>query len=160
MKAVILYASKHGATKAIAEKIAARVPGAQLVNIKTDPIPDLAAFDCIALGAPVYAGQIPKAMRVFAERQQAALQGKRIGLFLSGLADSQEEAYFNMPLFPVEVVAAARSKRLLGSIYDPAKCNFFERFIIRMVTKQSGALNTIKQENIDAFAREWIGELA
>jgi len=39
-----------------------------------------------------------------------------------------------------------------GGIFDPAKANFLEKLIMKIVVKQSGYINTIDNEKISEFA--------
>ena len=47
MKTLILYATKHGATREAAKRIAAKIPGAVFHDLKQDGIPALFDFDCV-----------------------------------------------------------------------------------------------------------------
>jgi menaquinone-dependent protoporphyrinogen oxidase len=51
MKTLIIYATKYGATKEIAGRIAARIPGSTVADLKSSNIPPVSQFDCIILGS-------------------------------------------------------------------------------------------------------------
>ncbi|MDR1512753.1 MAG: flavodoxin domain-containing protein, partial [Propionibacteriaceae bacterium] len=82
MTTVIIYASKHGGTAALAESVAARVGDAQAFDL-ADGAPDVAGFGTVVLGTAVYAGQPMTSMKEFC--RAAPLAGKRVGLFVSGM---------------------------------------------------------------------------
>jgi len=153
MKTLILYATKHGATREIATRIADNMDGAVLCNLKEDGIPPLAGFDCVIIGSSLYAGSIRKEARVFLAQHADQLQGKQVGLFLSGIggveADKKEVFY---RAFPPDLLQGAKATCFMGGIFDPQKAGAIERFIIKLVTKRSDYMDTIRDEKIRAFA--------
>ena len=151
MKTLILYATKYGAAREIAQRIANNMREAKIYDLKNDNIPPLEQFECIIIGSSVYAGNIRKEAKTFITKNLSILQDKKIGLFLSGMApESGEEKVFES--MPAEIVSVAKEKSLLGGIFDPKKANGLERFIMKIVTKQSGYVNTISDEKIAQFA--------
>ena len=61
MKTLVVYASKHGATKVGAERIAKGLEGeVQLVSIKDKGDIILDNYEKVILGTPIYAGMINK----------------------------------------------------------------------------------------------------
>lgn len=153
MKTMIVYATQYGATKQIAEQLAERLGEADLMDIAKEETPSLAGYDCVVLGSPLTAGSIRKEVKAFAQQHTGALCGKRLGLFVSGLQSEGEEAYFQQN-FPPELLAAARVKAFLGGIFDPVKCGFVARKIIKAVAKLDSYTNTIDPARVEAFARE------
>ena len=151
MKTIILYATKHGAAAEIAQKIADKITGAVIVNLKEKEIPSLSDFDCVILGSSVYAGNILKEAKAFLAKNESVLLEKKIGLFLCGIGAEGKETYLNNN-FSVNILQAAKSKKFLGGIFDPKKANGFERFIIKIVTKKSEYINTISDRKIEQFA--------
>ncbi len=79
MNALVLYASKTGNTRKVAQAIAEEV-GAKLVEAGKNQLPDLAAVGFLFVGDGVYAG---RPSRVVAEqlRDLPALHGKRAAVF-------------------------------------------------------------------------------
>ena len=152
MKTLILYATKHGATRKIAELIAQEIPNSIVKNVEESE-PHLPAYDCVILGSSVMAGQIRKPLKSYMEKYQSELLDKKLGLFLSGLAEEEEEQYFKQN-FPPSILEAATSKHILGGIYDPQKCTLVERIAMKLVPKINAYISTISSEKIAAFARE------
>ena len=151
MKTLIAYATKHGAAKIIAEKIAEQIEGAELCDLQEIPMPAVEAYDCVVIGGSLYAGRVCEAARAFAAKQEASLRGKTIGLFVSGLAETGIEKYFQSN-FPAAIVEKAKEKAFLGGVYDPAKCNFGEKLILKLLGKK-GYVSTISDEKIAAFVK-------
>ena len=153
MKALILYATKHGAASEIARRIAGRIDGAAVHDLKEDGMPDLAGFDYVIVGSAVYAGLICKEAKTFVTQNTDALREKQLGLFLSGLDASKESACFEAN-FPPELLQAAKAARCLGGIFDPKKVNGMERLIMKAAAKQSGYTDTIDDDKITQFTEE------
>ncbi|MCL2565395.1 MAG: flavodoxin domain-containing protein [Defluviitaleaceae bacterium] len=151
MKTLILYASKYGAAKEIAKRIADKMGEAALWDLKQGNIPPLSDFDCVIIGSSVYAGGIHKEVKVFVSKNVDKLCEKPLGLFLSGFA---EEGSYYEKNFPPKVVQAAKAKGFLGGIFDSKKANVFERFIIKIVIKKTDYVDSIDNEKIDVFVNE------
>ena len=154
MKTLILYATKYGATGEIAERIADNMGGAALHDLKQSNIPDLEEFDCVIIGSSLYAGSMRKETKAFLAKNADKLLTKKIGLFLSGIAQSDENKYFEGN-FPKNILQAAKATSFLGGIFDPSKAGRMEQLIIKAVTKQSDYINTVDDEKIKQFA-EWM----
>ena len=150
MKTIIVYATKYGAAGEIAQRIAKGIDGAVIFDLKQGAVPDLAAFDCIIIGASVYAGSMRKEAKAFVSQNSNVLLGKKLGLFLSGMGTSGGEAYFEKN-FPADILQTAKAASLMGGIFNPQKANFIERFIMKLVTKQSGFVDTISDAKIKRF---------
>ncbi|MCL2588162.1 MAG: flavodoxin domain-containing protein [Oscillospiraceae bacterium] len=150
MKTIVLYATKYGATREIAERIAAQIDGAIIHDLKSTS-PPLTEFDCVLLGSALYAGSIRKEAKAFLAAHASELQGKKVGLFLSGLSAGEAEKAFNSN-FPAELLQTARAKELLGGIYDPKQAGAAERFIMKVITKGGAYTDTIDNEKIKVFA--------
>jgi menaquinone-dependent protoporphyrinogen IX oxidase len=58
---------------------------------------------------------------------------------------------------PDKITQAAKATALLGGIFDPTKANFMERFIMKIVTKKSGHVERIDDNEIENFVREMQG---
>lgn len=150
MKTLIVYATKHGAAKEIAEKIAEKIPGSTVCDLRGGNIPAISDFDCIIVGGSVYAGSIRKDAKDFVKHHAGALKLKKIGLFVSGMAKGESEQTFSAN-FPIDVVAAAKVKANLGGIFNPEKAGGFDKIVMKVVTKQSGYMSTISDEQIEKF---------
>ena len=150
MHTLILYATKYGATREIAERIAKGMGDATLHDLKLGDVPDLAGFDCVIIGSSLYAGSIRKEAKAFLAQNADKLRDKKLGLFLSGMAKSDEEKYFK-DNFPSSLMQAACVASFLGGIFDPKKAGAMARLIMKAVTKQPGYVDAIDDEKITQF---------
>jgi len=153
MKILIVYATKYGATKEIVGKLEGYLEGdVTTCNIDDKPTIKPKDYDCVIIGSPVVAGAIKKGIKEFAQNNVKELQEKKVGIFVSGLAEDGMSDYLRNN-FPKELLATAKEKAFLGGIYDPQKCNFFARMILKAVAKMDKYTNTIDDEKISSFAK-------
>ncbi len=86
MTVLVAYASRHGATSGIAERIAARLRAAGL-NTEVSPVRDVRdvrAYEAVVLGSAAYMFHWLKEATAFATRHRAALAERPVWLFSSG----------------------------------------------------------------------------
>ena len=86
MTVLVVYASKHGATRQIAERIAATLTAAGHPSDArpTETAGDLAGYDAFVIGAAAYYGHWLKAATEFTRAYQALLADRPVWLFSSG----------------------------------------------------------------------------
>jgi menaquinone-dependent protoporphyrinogen oxidase len=150
MKTLILYATKHGAAREIAGRIAKRLDGAVIHDLKQGGVPSLAGYDCVIVGSSLYAGMLRKEAKTFLQQNVSDLRGKRLGLFVSGM-DASQEKQFLAASFPAELLQAASSAAFLGGIFDPKKAGVMGRMIMKAVAKRAEYTDTIDDAKIQAF---------
>ncbi len=86
MSILVAYASKHGATQQIAERIAEKLRTAGQ-EAEARPIKiagDLAGYDAFVIGSAVYFGSWQKEATAFVRRNRALLASRPVWLFSSG----------------------------------------------------------------------------
>ncbi len=92
MNVLVVYASRHGATQGIAERIAA-VLGQEGVKATLQPVEragDARDYDGIVIGSAAYAGHWLKEAAEFARRNRAVLVERPVWLFSSGPLGTEE----------------------------------------------------------------------
>ena len=152
MRTIIIYATKHGATKKIGEYIANRINNAVLHDIDSAATISVSDYDCVVLGSPLTAGMIRREIKNFAVNHTAELKSKRLGLFVSGLQKDGEAEYLKQN-FPQELLDHAAAKAFLGGIFDPEGCGFVARKLIKAVAKIDAYTSTIDEEKINLFVQ-------
>jgi menaquinone-dependent protoporphyrinogen oxidase len=86
MSILVAYATRYGATRQIAERIAEQLRAAGL-EVDVQPVKaigDLTAYDAVVLGSAVYFGSWMKEATNFARQNQAVLGTRAVWLFSSG----------------------------------------------------------------------------
>jgi len=150
MKTIILYATKHGAAAEIAKRIETQIDGSVSYDLKQGDSPSLDEFDFVIIGSAVYAGSFRKEAKSFLVENAESLCKKKLALFISGMSESDGDEAFKSNV-PEAVLQAATVKGSLGGIFDPGKSNFFERLVMKVVTKQSGYVSNVSDEKITKF---------
>jgi menaquinone-dependent protoporphyrinogen oxidase len=86
VKALVVYASKHGFTKGIAEFIADKIRqnGVETVAQEADQVKTLADYDAFVIGSAVFMGKWMKEAREFVTHNQSELARRPVWLFSSG----------------------------------------------------------------------------
>lgn len=114
MKTLILYATKYGYTEDCVVEMKRQLQGDTLtVNVLTETISSLHAFDNVIIGGPIYMGQLQKKLKAFCEKNMSTLLQKRIALFLcSGLPENFQQNLANA--FPSELREKAIASECFG----------------------------------------------
>jgi len=153
MKTAIVYASKHGATAEIAQRLASRLGSqASLFDLATGQ-PDINDYDTVILGSGIYAGRKVAQMNKFLET--ADLSEKRLGLFISGMLQAADQRQAELQAaYPADLIDQAQASAFLGGRVIMSKLGFAERSIIRLVAKIKSDIDTIDNQAIDEFVEQ------
>jgi len=135
MKTIIIYATKYGYTQDCVNELKQQLKGDVLaVNILTDTISNLDAFDNVIIGGSIYMGQIQKKLKGFCEKNLSTLLTKNVGLFLcSGLPENFEQNLATA--FPQELLDRAVSMECFGGELRMDKMKGPDRIISGMMRK-------------------------
>lgn len=143
MFVLIAYATKHGATEGIAERLAAtiRQAGVQATVLPMEQAGDLAAYDAFVIGSAAYLGHWRKEAQQFVRANAALLASRPVWLFSSGplgieatdaqgrdviaTAEPAEIAEFRATLVP-------RDHRVFFGALDPDRLTFGERLLRKL----------------------------
>ena len=155
MKTLIIYATKNGATKIIAERISHVINDSTLCDVKNSAGLSISDYDCIILGSPLTAGKINKEITSFINNHSDELLSKRTGLFLSGLQETGHEECFKQN-FSQELLDNSIDRAFLGGVFNPEKCNFLERKIIKVIAKFDSYTSTIDDDKIATFGQKFL----
>lgn len=154
MKTLIVYRSKHGCVEKCSKELKDRLSGDIVtVDLKKEKVPDLSTFDNIIIGGSIYAGRIEKEVTDFWLKNINELREKKIGLFICGMKDEESGKTQLDNSFPEELLSKAVAKGYFGGEVIFSKMNFFEKFIIKTVTKNDKDVSNILSENIVKFAQ-------
>ena len=151
MSTLIAYASKHGSTAEIAERIAATIRGEghDVQALRASAVRDVTGFGAVVAGSAVYMGHWMKDATEFIGRQRSELGSRPLWLFSSGpvgpraLPEAAEIAIYRKQ-FDV------KDHRTFDGALDKKELSLSERMMIRAVKAPYGDYR--KWEDIDAWA--------
>lgn len=139
MTVLVTAASKHGATREIAEQIARGLDerGVQTEFVDIDDVGDLSGYDAYVVGSGIYLGNWLKEARRFVDTHAAELAQHPTWLFASGsivgeppLADDPDALRPGLVERLVEKTHARGHKLFAGKL-DTSKLGFLERAAVR-----------------------------
>lgn len=155
MKTLIVYSSKYGCTADCAKYLSTKSSGETTladINKATNPVePD--SYDTIIIGGSVYIGKVSKKLREFCESNLHTLTGKRIGIFLC-CAQPEQANEFLTANFPPTLLDKAITTSVFGSEIRLENMSFFDKTIIKAVTKGGFSKYKTSTENMDEFVQK------
>jgi len=143
MAVLVAYASKHGATQEIADRIAETLAaaGQQAEARPVAAAGDLVGYGAFVIGSAVYMGHWQKEAAEFVRRNRAVLAGRPVWLFSSGplgteptdaqgrdltvAAEPREIAEFREAIAP-------RGHRVFFGVLDPGRLGLGERAVRKL----------------------------
>lgn len=162
MAVLVAYASKHGATRGIAEHIARtlRTLGREADVVPVDAVEHLDAYDAVVIGSAVYYGSWLKDAAEFVRHNGAVLSERPVWLFSSGPLGTEVHDSEEQPKEARELQAAvgARDHRLFFGALDPHTLSFPERMVVKAVRAPAGDYRD--WDAIAAWATDIAGVLA
>lgn len=141
---LVTYASKYGATKEIAHKIAEVLhqAGLQVDIAPISHVPDIALYKAIILGSAVYIGSWHKEAVQFLQTNMNTLADMAVWLFSSGPTGKGDPIELvdglRLPaaLQPVVDRIQPRDIAVFHGYIDPDKINFVEKWAIKSLVKK------------------------
>lgn len=156
MSVLVTYSSKHGATKEIAERIAAalRQRGQGAVARPVTEVSDLNQYEAFVIGSAVYMGSWTKEATAFVRNNRDVLARHPVWLFSSGPTGGTTSP---APKQIAEFDASIRPKdhQVFGGALDRQQLSIPERLIVSAVKAPMGDFRD--WHVIDAWA-ERIGD--
>lgn len=85
---LVAYATKHETTREIADAVAAtlREGGLDVEAVPVGRVTEIAGYDAVVIGSPIYMGKILKEAKQFVDRFAGALQEKPVAAFVVGMS--------------------------------------------------------------------------
>lgn len=146
IRVLVTYASKHGATAEIAEKIGQTLRQASLQAdvLPVNRVSDLKPFQAVVLGSAVYMGQWRKEAVNFLKTNEKSLAERPVWLFSSGPMGKGDPVQltkgwrFPKSQGPIIDRIRPRDIALFHGMLDMKKLNFFEKWVIKNVKAPIG----------------------
>ncbi|HST39536.1 MAG TPA: flavodoxin domain-containing protein [Conexibacter sp.] len=157
---LVVYASRNGATRGVAERIAERIgERGRLVELRAaEEVADFSAYDAVVLGSAIYNRAWLPAAAALASANRGSLAGRRVWLFSVGsFADSHRVMGRLMRRSPRGIGAlrraiAPRGYRVFAGVIRREQWPWFGRALLRLLGGHLG--DNRDWDAIDAWALE------
>jgi len=153
MSIALIYISKHGTVRKIAERIkdGLHVENIELFNLKENKKINPENYEIIILGGSIHAGTIQKGLRKFVDKNLSVLLRKKIFIFIACMEKSSKRDEYLKNAFPIELLENTLEISYLGGEFLFDKMNFIEKKIIKKISGKSEDVNEIDNEAIESF---------
>ena len=169
MSILVAYASRYGATREIAERIAAklRAAGREAEARPLKAAGDLAGYDGFVVGSAVYFGSWLKEATEFVRRNHAVLASRPVWLFSSdpigaGAADAEgrdsREAAEPRQIAEFRQAVDPREHRVFFGKLDRRKLGFVDRLVASLPAFPGLEGDFRDWDDLDAWAERIAGE--
>lgn len=139
-RTLIVYQSKYGSTKAIAQKLA-YILGPASVIVPSEFNEKHMDFDTVVIGSPIYGELILEEIREFIKNNADWLKKKKIALFAVGLYLSQEKLFPDIRELLGDSVVWQGG---FGGVYDPEGIDENDSCTMKQFSKVTGFCNAYK----------------
>lgn len=151
-KTAVIYATMHGTTEKAAKYIA------ENLSTEVDLIPldkkniNLANYDTVILGTSIHMGVVLGQMKRFYKHNLEELKTKTLGLFICGMEPNLDRQNHELnTAYPPELQQKAKAIAFAGGEFLFDKMNFFQKTIIKAVTKNDKNVSQIHYDVLDHF---------
>ena len=142
MTVLVAYASKHGSTQEIAQRIAEhlRQLGIQAEARPLEEVSDPGSYEVLVIGSAIYYGSWMKEATEWVHRNQAVLAKLPVWLFSVGPLGTEVEDAEQQPKEMAEFreAIATRDQRIFFGALDHNKLSFAERMMVKAVRAPEG----------------------
>jgi menaquinone-dependent protoporphyrinogen oxidase len=142
MTVLVTYASKHGSTQGIAERIAEQLRqlGKYAEARSVDEVSDLGSYQAFVIGSAVYYGSWLKEATEWVHRNQAVLAQHPVWLFSVGPLGTEVQDAEQQPKEMAEFqhTLGLRDQRIFFGALDHSRLSFAERVMVKAVRAPEG----------------------
>lgn len=152
MKTLIAYASKYGATRDCALRLAEKFgPDADVVDLNAGAAPDLDGYDRVILGSPMYMGRIQKSVKRLCKDRLEQLMARPFAFFMCGLSDKSEVRVHLSKQLPAKLLDHACAIQNFGGDLRLENAGFMDRFVMEKMQVEKKMEPTFDILAVDAF---------
>jgi len=142
MTVLVAYASKHGSTQGIAERIAEKLRqlGKEAEAQPLDAVEDPGSYEALVIGSAIYYGSWMKEATEWVHRNQAVLAQRPVWLFSVGPLGTEVKDAEQQPKEMAEFQQAIRPReqRVFFGVLDHHRLSFAERMVVKAVRAPEG----------------------
>ena len=142
MTVLVTYASKHGATQGIAERITRTLQrlGMEAAFQPVDAVTDLDTYSAIVIGSAIYYGSWMKEATEFVRRNRTVLADRPVWLFSSGPlgAEVKDDEPQPKELGEMREAIHPRDHHIFFGALDHDRLSFMERMVVKGIRAPEG----------------------
>ncbi len=157
MNTLIIYATKNGSVKEVAELIKKRTVGnVKIVNVHEEKIEDISKYDNILIGSSIYFGQIDRKIKNFIFLHRPEILQRKFGIFI--LAGEPKQDVLERQIkdaIPNDLYTKAEIVSVIGSEIKLKKFSWIVRLILKYVRKVKNSYKDIDNDKITDFAERF-----
>lgn len=157
MKTLIIYATKNGSVKEVAQLIKKELLGeVKIVDAREDTLKDISEFDNILIGSSIYFGQINAKIKKFIFIHRPEIIHRKFGIFL--MAGETKDELMKKQLksaIPNDIFINAQIISVIGSEVKLKKFSMLVRFILKNFRKVKTSYKDIDKEKIKEFVEKF-----
>lgn len=155
MKAIIIYATQHGSTETVAQRLQKyfAAGSVDLMNLKEQNKVDFSAYEIIILGSSIHAGNNQRSMKNFIAKHITELLQKQVALYLCCMRQDELEKQMGNA-YPEVLRNKAFSYRWAGGEYIMEKMNFIEKFLLKKIAGVTESQSHLNNQQIDLLIED------
>lgn len=157
MKTLIVYTSKHGSTKKIANYIKDKLQ-CDAVNLLETPCPSLDTYEQVVIGGSIYYKALNPKLSEFIESNLDTLLAKKIALFLVCLLSEESAAEQFNNNFDEVLLNHSSADGFFGGVLEPRVLNPIEKLVTSFAFKNVNVNEDLFFDEADKFALAIAGE--
>ena len=154
MKTLIIYATKNGSVKEVAQLIKKELVGeVKIIDSRDKIIKDISEFDNILIGSSIYFGQLNKRIKRFIFIHRPEIVHRNFGIFLMAAEPKPELMKKQIKnAIPNDLYTSAKIISVIGSEIKLEKFSALIRFVLKYFKKIKSSYKDIDKEKIKEFA--------
>lgn len=146
MKTLILYESKHGATKKVAEMLGEKIENSVVARIQNF-VGDLNKYEHVIVGGPIYLGRLSPVVKEYIKDNDRHINAA----FVSGMRheESEKEIRDN---FSREFLTD-KQVEFVGGAFNFDSLSLFEKLAVKVVSKVRESKEEFDMESINRLVK-------
>lgn len=156
MKTLIIYATKNGSVKEVAQLIRKELTGdIKMVDMREEAVEDISEFDTVLIGSSIYFGQIDRRIKNFIFLHRPEILHRKLGIFI--MAGESKKELLERQLkdaIPNDLYKSALCVSVIGSEIKLKKFSWLVRFILIYIKKVKSSYKDIDKEKIKEFVEK------
>ncbi len=154
MTVLVAYASKHGSTKGIAERISAKLQQmGKATDVRSiDTVSDAGSYEAFVIGSAIYYGSWMKEATEWVHHNQTILANRPVWFFSSGPLGTEVKDAEQQPkeIADFQKTIKPRDHQIFFGSLDHNNLSFTERMVLKAVRAPEGDYRN--WEAVDAWA--------